>query len=57
VYFKHFPACPRPRWPKGLPCARPWALTRGRPGARRELQVTFHGGRKHLPIVTLERVA
>jgi putative transposase len=63
VYCKHFPAHRRPRyeprakWPKGSPCARPWALVRGRPGARLELKLAFHGGRKHLPIVTLKRVA
>ena len=63
VYFAKFPAHRRPRfeprakWPRGSPCARPWALTRGRPGARLELDVAFHGGRKHLPIVTLKRAA
>ncbi len=48
---------PRPCWPRGSPCARPWALVRGKPGARLELKVTFHHGRKHLPIVTLEHAA
>jgi transposase InsO family protein len=63
VYYAKFPANRRPRyeprakWPRASPCARPWALTRGRPGARRELDVTFHGGRKHLPVVMLNRVA
>ena len=62
VYFKRFPACrrprfePRARWPRGSPCAAPWALTRGRPGAELELDVAFHAGRKHLPIVALRRV-
>jgi hypothetical protein len=32
-------------------------LIKGKPGVRLELSVTFHGGRKHLPIVTLRRVA
>lgn len=63
VYYRRFPANrrprhePRSRWPRGAPCARPWALTRGRPGARLELEIEFLGGRKHLPIVTLRRVA
>jgi len=32
-------------------------LVRGKPGAQLELHVEFLGGRKHLPIVTLRRVA
>lgn len=48
---------PRPRWPRGSPCAQPWALVRGSPGAKLTLDVSFHAGRKHLPIVTLKRVA
>ena len=48
---------PRSRWPRGSPCARPWALVRGSPGAKLTLEVTFHAGRKHLPIVRLKRVA
>ncbi len=45
---------PRSCWPRGSPCARPWALVRGKPGGRLELQVSFHRGRKHLPIMTLQ---
>jgi hypothetical protein len=62
VYEHRFPANrkpryePRSRWPRGSPCARPWALTRGSPGARLELIVDYHGGRRHLPIVGLKRV-
>ncbi len=48
---------PRVGWPRGSPCARPWALVRGKPGARLELEVTFHRGRKHLPIVALKHTA
>jgi hypothetical protein len=48
---------PRARWPRGSPCAKPWALVRGKPGARPMLEVTFHVERKHLPIVTLKRAA
>jgi transposase InsO family protein len=63
VYQGRFPAHrrprfePRPAWPRGSPCAQPWALIKGRQGARLHVQVTYHGGRKHLPIVTLRRAA
>ncbi|HBO45079.1 MAG TPA: hypothetical protein DD670_14350, partial [Planctomycetaceae bacterium] len=63
VYFRRFPANRRPRyeprrsWPRGSPCARPWALVPGRPGARVTLEVRFLHGRKHLPIVGLKRAA
>jgi len=61
VYFGKFPANrrprfePRSRWPRGSPCAKPWALVRGSPGAKLTLEVTFKAGRKHLPIVALKR--
>ena len=45
---------PRSRWPRGSPCARPHALVRGKPGAKLTLEVSFHAGRKHLPIVVLK---
>jgi len=63
VYERRFPASrkpryePRAKWPRGSPCAKPWALTRGSPGAKLELDIRFHGGRRHLPIVTLRRIA
>lgn len=63
VYFARFPATrhpryePRPRWPRGSPCAKPRALVRGRPGAQLELHVDYHAGRRHLPVVTLRRAA
>ena len=63
VYFGRFPANRKPRfetrstWPRGAPCARPWALVRGKPAAGLELEVTYFGGRKHLPIATLRRAA
>ncbi len=44
---------PRPSWPRGSPSARPQTLIKGQPGVRLEVQVTYHKGRKHLPIVTL----
>jgi transposase InsO family protein len=62
-YYKRFSAHrmpryePRSRWPRGSPCAAPWALVRGKPGAKLRLDVTFLEGRRHLPIVTLSRVA
>jgi transposase InsO family protein len=63
VYFHRRPANraprfePRARWPRGSPCARPQTLIRGKPGVRLELSVRFEGGQKHLPVVTLSRVA
>ena len=63
LYFNQFPACrrprfePRARWPRRSPCAGPHALVCGRPGAVVELRVGYRGGRKHLPVVSLMRVA
>ena len=63
VHFTRFPANrrprfePRSRWPRGSPCARPWALVKGKPGTRVELHVEFLTGRKHLPIVRMVRAA
>ena len=63
VYYHKFPANRKPRqeprkdWPRGSPCARPWALVRGKSGAELTLEVSFHRGRKHLPIVNLKRAA
>jgi putative transposase len=63
VYFNRSPACRKPRfeprefWPRRSRCAGVQAPIRGRPGARLELSVAHFRGRKHLPIVTLRRVA
>jgi putative transposase len=63
IYFGTFPACrrprfePRARWPRRLTCAQPHALVRGRPGAVVELLVEHRDGRRHLPVVSLRRVA
>jgi len=63
VYFNRFPACrkpryePRTRWRRRSKCAGVQALVRGQPGALLELSVAYRGDRKHLPIVTLRRVA
>ena len=48
---------PRAKWPRGSPCAKPQTLVKGQPGVKLELQVAYHRGRKHLPIVTLRRAA
>ena len=61
VYSGNYPANRRPRfeprlrWSRGSPCAKPWALIRGKPDAPLELEVNFHAGRKHLPVVTVHR--
>jgi hypothetical protein len=57
------PACERsrlefrPRWPADAPCAAPWAPID--PGGRDvvRLEVSFLGGRRHLPIILLRRAA
>jgi hypothetical protein len=48
---------PRPHWPSGAPCARPLTCVRGEPGARLEIGLHLHAGRRYLPIVTLKRAA
>lgn len=59
VYYGRFPANRKPRfeprshWPRGSP----WALTRGSPGAKLALEVSFHNGNRHLPIVKVKRAA
>jgi hypothetical protein len=63
AYQGRFPACrrpryePRPRWPRGSPCAWPHALVRGKAGVRLELDVSYHHGRKHLPVIALRPAA
>ncbi len=63
IYHKRRPANrlprfePRARWPRSSPCAAPRTLVKGQPGVRLSLDVRFHAGRKHLPIVTLKRAA
>ena len=63
VYHKHFPANrkprvePRPRWPRGSPCARPQTFVAGKPGDRFNVIVSFPGKRRHLPVMTLRRAA
>jgi hypothetical protein len=63
--FHHdvLPACKRPRyeprarWPRSAPCASPHAPVAGHCGTPIRLDVRYHCGRKHLPIVDLRRAA
>ncbi|MBN2578264.1 MAG: hypothetical protein JXB10_04665 [Pirellulales bacterium] len=63
VYNKRFPVNRKPRyetraaWPRASPCATPRTLVKGKLGVRLELQVDFYQGKRHLPLVTLKRVA
>jgi hypothetical protein len=63
VYFKRRPANRRPRieprrnWPRGSPCAKPWALVAGKPGDHVTLHVHFRDGRRHLPVIVPKRAA
>jgi len=63
VYRHRRPACraprcePRRRWPRRSRCAAPQVLIRGQPGIRLDLEVRYHAGRRHLPIITLKRAA
>jgi len=63
IYHRRRPAMraprfePRRRWPRRARCAAPRTLIRGQPGARLDLSVQFLAERRHLPIVTLKRVA
>jgi transposase InsO family protein len=63
VYFGQPPANrlpriePRKRWPRASLCANPHALVAGQPGDHFNLEVSYHGRRRHLPIVSLRRAA
>ncbi len=63
VYFGLRPANrrpriePRKRWPRNAPCAEPSTLVAGQPGDRFTIEIDFHHGRRHLPIVSLKRAA
>jgi putative transposase len=63
IYHDLSPACehpryePRARWPCSAPCASPHAPIAGHCGATIRLDVRYHQGRKHLPIVELRRAA
>ena len=47
----------RPHWPPDASCAAPAAAIDGEPGRKIVLLVSYHAGRKHLPLVQLKRVA
>ncbi len=63
AYREQYPANRRPRieprkhWPRGSPCAKPWALVAGKPGSRFTVQIDCLEGRRHLPVVKLKRAA
>ena len=48
---------PRRRWPRRWPCAKPQALVAGKPGDCFIAEISFHAGRRHLPVVKLKRAA
>ena len=48
---------PRAQWPRRSPCASPQAGIRGERGAKLTLIVGFLEGRRHLPVVELQRAA
>ncbi len=48
---------PRPRWPRGSPCALPQALVKGAPGIHLQMQVACLSGGRHLPVIMLRRAA
>ena len=62
-YHEILPACQRPRveprlrWPRSSPCASPHAPIASHCGAPIRLDVRYHWGRKHLPIVDLRHAA
>ena len=63
AYHKMSPASERPRfeprarWPRTARCASPHAPVTGNSGAPIRLDVRYHVGRKHLPIVDLRLAA
>ena len=48
---------PRKAWPRRSSCAKPQALVAGQPGDRFTLRIDHYRGRRHLPIVSLQRAA
>jgi Integrase core domain len=61
AYFHRRPAHrrprwePRPRWPRGAPCARPQVLVAGQPGRSFALEVQVLGGDRSMPVLRLAR--
>jgi len=58
VYFTRPPANerprfePRPRWPRGSPCAAPQVEIEGEPGDPVILEIDYFAGRRHLPVIS-----
>ena len=48
---------PRPNWPPTASCAAPVTDIDSAPGQKVELVVSYHAGRKHLPVLQLRQVA
>ena len=48
---------PRAKWPVDAPYASPQAPVAGEPGTVVRLRFSYHAGRKHPPVVALERAA
>jgi hypothetical protein len=46
---------PRPKARHSTPCARPRMMMRGKAGRKVDLQLSFLGGRRHLPILVTQR--
>ena len=63
VYFRREPANeerryePRRNWRRDSACAEPWAKVKGRRGVRLDPRVSYLKGRRHLPVVALQRAA
>ena len=48
---------PRPKWPRGSPCAKPGVAIDGNPGDPFVLEIDCHEGRRHLPVIRVRRAA
>ncbi len=48
---------PRAKWPRRSKCAFPHVPVRGPTGVQLKLHVSYHAGRRHLPIIRLTRAA
>jgi hypothetical protein len=48
---------PRPRWPRGSPCAKPQVGVDGGPGDPFILEIGCYKARRHLPVVRARRAA
>ena len=48
---------PRPKWPRGSPCAKLDVAIEGNPGDPIVLEIDRHEGRRHLPIIRVRQAA